>query len=49
MEATGTYLISYGTLLIMVVLAAGIIVSLYVILDRRAMKAFNNQGAHKVK
>lgn len=49
MEATGTYLISYGTLLIMVVLAAGIIVGLYVILDRRAMKAFNNQGAHKVK
>ncbi len=49
MEATGTYLVSYITLLVMVVLAAGIIVGLYVVLDKRAAQAFNKQASHKVK
>lgn len=49
MEATGTYLVSYMTLLVMVVLAAGIIVGLYVVLDKRAAQAFNKQASHKVK
>lgn len=49
MEATGTYLVSYTTLLVMVVLAAAIIVGLYVVLDKRAAQAFNKQASHKVK
>lgn len=49
MEATGTYLVSYAALLVMVTLAATIIVGLYVVLDRRAMRAFNKQSGHKVK
>lgn len=44
MEATGTYLVSYVTLLIMVVLAAVIIVGLYVVLDKRAARSFNEQS-----
>ncbi|HJI81762.1 MAG TPA: hypothetical protein OIM20_08605, partial [Eggerthellaceae bacterium] len=44
MEATGTYLVSYVMLLIMVVLAAVIIVGLYVVLDKRAVRSFNEQS-----
>lgn len=44
MEATGTYLVSYVMLLIMVVLAAVIIGGLYVVLDKRAARSFNEQS-----
>lgn len=44
MEATGTYLVSYVMLLIMVVLAAVIIGGLYVVLDKRAVRSFNEQS-----
>lgn len=40
-EFTGTYLISYVVLLVMVLLATIIIVGLYVVLDRRAERSFN--------
>lgn len=44
MEATRTYLVSYVMLLIMVVLAAVIIGGLYVVLDKRAARSFNEQS-----
>lgn len=49
MEATGTYLSSYLTLLVMMVLAAVVIVGLYIVLDRRAAREFNKQSSNKVK
>lgn len=49
MEATGTYLSSYLTLFVMMITAAIIIVGLYLVLDRRAARAFNKQLPNKVK
>ncbi len=49
MEATGTYLSSYLTLFAMMIAAAVIIVGLYLVLDRRAARAFNEQSSNKVK
>lgn len=43
-EVTGTYLVSYALLLLMLVLAATIIVGLYVVLDKRAARAFNEES-----
>ena len=43
-EATGTYLVSYSILLVMMIAAAVIVVGLYVVLDRRAARAFNEQS-----
>lgn len=43
-EATGTYLVSYALLLLMLVVATVIIVGLYVVLDKRAARAFNEES-----
>lgn len=43
-DATNTYLTTYAILFVMIIIAATVVITLYVVLDRRAMRAFNEQS-----